>query len=126
MKTKKTVISVHHGNFCTGVDKKLPKYIAYKKGSYQVSVWSKTHNMSFYVGRFDSLPNAITARDKYIIDNQTDITLGILPRGISFNKKAKKYVAFVDTDTNTRYHLGYFATLSEAIKERNDFIDSWK
>lgn len=105
---------------------KEQKFIAFKENRYSVSVYSKKYKKNYYVGRFETLSEAIQERDSFIANNAKDICDGTMPRGITLNEATGKYVAYVDTSVGIRYYLGYHDTIKEAVKARYDLIESWK
>ncbi len=103
----------------------LPKYISRisKSGKYQVKLRSKKYGTQKYVGQFNTINEAVLARDKFIVDNYHDFTAGILPRGITrINGKYSASFTFKNKDE----FIGNFISLSDAVEARNKFIDSLK
>lgn len=104
---------------------KLPKYIMLvtNTNKYQVIVRSKKYGARKYVGQYDSINEAVSARDKFVVENYHDFTAGYLPRGITImNGKFSASFTFKDKDQ----FIGNFDSLNEAIKAREEFIDSLK
>ena len=81
------------------------------------------YRKKFYIGGFDTIQEAVTARDKFVVDNYHDITKGYLPRHISF-KRGKFQAQF--SFNNQTYYIGVYTDLNEALQARDNFIDSLK
>lgn len=103
---------------------KLPKYVQRaKNGKYQVCIRSKKYGTKKYVGIYTNLNDAISARDKFVVENYNDFTEGYLPRGIT-RMGIKFYASFTFKDKDE--FLGSFSNLSDAVQARNNFINSLK
>ena len=107
-----------------GKSLKLPKNVHIKGKKYFVDVYNRKTSNNHYVGIFDTIEEAIIARDKYVVENY-DLLGGYVPRGISFNKLINKYVAFFCFGKE-QVNLGSFKSLKEAVEYRNKYIDSLK
>lgn len=106
---------------------KLPKSVYFNKNKkvrvYSVNIHSKKYDKNLHVGYYDTIEEAIIARDKFVVDNYHDLTSGYLPRGMT--KNGKKYrVDF--TFKGQEEYLGTFETIKEAVEFRNKYIDSLK
>lgn len=78
-----------------------------------------------HVGVYDTIEEAVKARDKFVIDNYDGITKGYMPRGIHYNKRQQNYTANLSIRGKT-FYIGCFTTMQEAIDTRAEFIDSLK
>ena len=106
---------------------KLPKsvYRPNHTKKYSVNIWSKKYDRNIHVGYFDTIAEAIVARDAFVVNNYHDLTAGYLPRGITFNKRQKSFVASF-TFEKVDVFIGCYKSLQEAVEARNNFIDSLK
>lgn len=106
---------------------KLPKSVYLHKTKktkpYYVNIHSKKYRKKINVGYYSTIEEAIIARDKFIVENYNDLSSGYLPRGLS--KHRNKYMVEFQFK-GAREYLGTFETIEEAVKQRNDFIDSLK
>lgn len=106
---------------------KLPKSVYLRKEKltkkYSVNVHSKKYDKNLHVGYFDTIEEAVIARDKFVVENYNDLTAGYLPRGMS--KNGKNYRVDFQFKGQEEY-LGTFETIKEAVEFRNKYIDSLK
>lgn len=73
------------------------------------------------IGTFDTISEAVEARDNFILDHSEDLTKGYLPRGISRHKqKFQSRFSF----RSEQIHIGLYDTIEKAVEARNNFIDS--
>lgn len=103
----------------------LPKSVYKFRDRFNVVFHSKVTKENLYAGSFETISDAIKARDLFVSQNINGFLLGYLPRGVSFNKKMGKYQASF-TFQEKHVHIGSFSELDEAINARNGFIDSLK
>lgn len=109
---------------------KLPKSITAKpNGKFQASFAVKKDVISakrtIYIGTFDSVDEAVKARDAFIIANYNGVAKGYMPRGISYFKQRGMYQAHLSIE-GTSFYIGVFNTIQDAIEARHKFIDSLK
>ena len=108
---------------------KLPKSVYFNKNKkvrvYSVNIHSKKYDKNIHVGYYDTIDEAIIARDKFVVENYNDLTDGYLPRGISFDERRNKFTSTF-TFNKTDIYLGSFTELKEAVDFRNKYIDSLK
>lgn len=109
---------------------KLPKSIGMRKnGKFRVTFTAKkeadSEKRTIYVGTYDTLEEAIRARDSFITANYNGVAKGYMPRGISLFKRNNTYQAHLSIDGVT-FYIGKYKTMTEAIEARNRYIDSLK
>lgn len=112
------------------MDKKyqLPKSISFAYGKYVVKINVKKHVVNkerqIHVGVFDTLDDAVIAREKFILENYQGVANGYLPRGISKHTHGR-YIARFSYFGKLKY-LGIYNTVEKAIEARYKYIDSLK
>ena len=106
---------------------KLPKSVYLRKEKltkrYSVNIHSKKYDKNLHVGYYDTIEEAVEARDKFVVENYHNLTDGYLPRGMT--KSGKKYTV-VFTFKGKKERLGTFETIKEGVDFRNKYIDSLK
>lgn len=106
---------------------KLPKSVYLNKNKkvrvYSVNIHSKKYDKNLHVGYYETIEEAIIARDKFVVENYSDLTEGYLPRGMT--KNGKNYRVYFQFKGQEEY-LGTFETIKEAVEFRNKYIDSLK
>lgn len=106
---------------------KLPKsvYLKAKKltKKYQVNIHSKKYNKNIHVGYYDTIEEAVIARDKFALENYHDLTSGYLPRGMT--KRKNGFVIFFEFKGQKEY-LGVYDNIEDAVNFRHEYINSLK
>lgn len=111
---------------------RLPKYISYHIKKYQVAIPIIGGNKNAYIGRYNTLPEAILARDNYLRENPMlhKIAIKNPAKGVSFiGRKYKASLQFKHgkyKQSRVYVHIGQYDTLEEAIQARLDFIENLK
>lgn len=115
---------------------RLPKYVQNTSGGkpYQVTIPIIGENKNKYIGKFDSVSDAVNARDNYLKENMEFHKGGSKNpyKGVIWNKGCKKWVASLqfihgkNKSNHVNCHLGSYETAEEASKARINFIESLK
>ncbi len=102
---------------------KTPKNIYLNRDGFQVSFWSKKLNKNIYCGIYESMGEAVKARDIFICENIHDVLFGYVPRGITRDRNKFRAYLYVNKE---KISIGNFTNIKEAIDYRNSYIDSLK
>lgn len=110
----------------------LPKSV-YRSGDekrkpFRVVIRSRITHKNITVGTYNTVAEAVAARDKYVCENYDKIG-GYTPRGVTYNDSTQKYQVYIGfklRDRQIQEILGYFETLQEAIDYRTAFLDGLK
>ena len=104
----------------------LPKSVTISNGKYYVKIYSRKDGKFHFVGIYDTVKEAVSARDKWLVENYLKVE-GYLPRGIRKSKTLGKYEAQLclkgtnRTSQVTRI-LGTFNSIQEAVDYRTKYI----
>lgn len=108
---------------------KLPKSISRKGDKYMASFNVKkdviSEKRTIYIGIYETVEEAVKARDAFVIANYNGVAKGYMPRGISYFKSRGMYQAHLSIEAKS-FYIGVFKTIQEAIEARSNFIDSLK
>lgn len=114
----------------------LPRgiYISKRRpDKFAAQYWNKDLKTTIYIGQFDTIEEAIIARDKYIVsvyEGLTDDSIPKtkeLPKGI-WETSSGSYGANIQVLhgknklKHAKIHIGSYKTIDEAVEKRKEFI----
>lgn len=98
-----------------------PKSIYPVEKRFEVGFHSKKLNRTIYAGSKRTLKQALALRDEFVKEHAQDALQDYRPRGIS--KSNNGFQVKLNFENNEVY-LGFSISLTDAIKMREQFIDS--